>query len=68
MSDSYNMSMRKFLKQVGVTSQQAIESALREATPAPGQEFKAKMVLTIEGLELKHEVEDILRAETDKGQ
>jgi len=62
------MSMRKFLKQVGVTSQQAIETALREADPAPGQEFKAKMVLTIEGLELKHEVEGILHAETDKGQ
>ena len=29
MSDDFNMSMRKFLKQVGVTSQQAIEEALR---------------------------------------
>ncbi|MDP5083976.1 MAG: DUF6494 family protein, partial [Yoonia sp.] len=27
MSDDFNMSMRKFLKQVGVTSQQAIEEA-----------------------------------------
>ena len=31
MSDDFNMSMRKFLKQVGVTSQQAIEKAAREA-------------------------------------
>ncbi len=30
MSDDFNMSMRKFLKQVGVTSQQAIEEAMRE--------------------------------------
>jgi len=29
MSEDFNMSMRKFLKQVGVTSQQAIEKALR---------------------------------------
>ncbi|MFT6683030.1 MAG: hypothetical protein ACJAQV_000181, partial [Loktanella salsilacus] len=27
--DTFNMSMRKFLKQVGVTSQQAIEEAMR---------------------------------------
>ena len=32
MSDeAFNMSMRKFLKQVGVTSQQEIERAVREA-------------------------------------
>ncbi len=30
MSEEFNMSMRKFLKQVGVTSQQAIEEAMRE--------------------------------------
>lgn len=34
MSDEpFNMSMRKFLKQVGVTSQQEIEKAVREAGP-----------------------------------
>ena len=31
MSEDFNMSMRKFLKNVGVTSQQAIEAAMREA-------------------------------------
>ena len=31
MNEDFNMSMRKFLKQVGVTSQQAIEEALRDA-------------------------------------
>ena len=31
MDDSFNMSMRKFLKQVGITSQKAIEDALRDA-------------------------------------
>ncbi|MEM7191832.1 MAG: DUF6494 family protein, partial [Pseudomonadota bacterium] len=28
--DRFNMSMRRFLKEVGVTSQQAIETAVRE--------------------------------------
>ena len=31
MSEEFNMSMRKFLKQVGVTSQQEIERIVREA-------------------------------------
>ena len=56
MSDEFNMSMRKFLKQVGVTSQQAIEEALREAGDTSGRSFEAKMVLTIEELDLRHEV------------
>ena len=58
MSDDFNMSMRKFLKQVGVTSQQAIEDAMRsrgeEATA--GQVFEARMVLTVDGLDLEHVV------------
>lgn len=56
MSDDFNMSMRKFLKQVGVTSQQAIEEALRTAGDSNGRSFEAKMVLTIDGLELEHVV------------
>ena len=32
--DRFNMSMRKFLKQVGVTTQQAIEDKVR-AAPVP---------------------------------
>ena len=54
MSEDFNMSMRKFLKQVGVTSQQAIENALRDAPDSAGKSFEVKMVLTIEGLELEH--------------
>ena len=59
MSDDFNMSMRKFLKQVGVTSQQAIEEALRNAgeDTTRGKSFAARMVLTIEGLDLEHVVE-----------
>lgn len=58
MNDDFNMSMRKFLKQVGVTSQQAIEEAMRKAGPdAAGRTFAAKVTLTVEDLGLTHEVE-----------
>ncbi|MFY0691023.1 MAG: hypothetical protein JXR14_03780 [Paracoccaceae bacterium] len=56
MSEDFNMSMRKFLKQVGVTSQQAIEQALRDAGDTSGKTFEAKMVLTIDGLDMEHVV------------
>ncbi len=56
MSDDFNMSMRKFLKQVGVTSQQAIEDAMRKAGDTSGKRFAAKVVLTIDELGLEHTV------------
>lgn len=56
MSDEFNMSMRKFLKQVGVTSQQAIEEAMRNVDGTSGKSFEAKVVLTVEGLDLEHVV------------
>lgn len=56
MSDDFNMSMRKFLKQVGVTSQQAIEKAVRDAGPSDGKTYKVKAVITIEELGLEHVV------------
>lgn len=56
MSDDFNMTMRKFLKQVGVTSQQAIEEAMRDAEAPAGKSFEAKVVLTIDGLDLEHVV------------
>ncbi|MTI42360.1 hypothetical protein JM93_01755 [Roseibium hamelinense] len=53
--ENFNMSMRKFLKQVGVTSQQAIENYVRESGAESGQ-LDAKVVLTIEGTDFVHEV------------
>ncbi|QEX19561.1 hypothetical protein FRZ44_48760 [Hypericibacter terrae] len=60
--DVFNMSLRKFLKQVGVTSQRAIEVAVREAaaqgrTKGKGP-LKARMTLTIDSIGLRHEVEE----------
>ena len=54
--DKFNMSMRKFLKQVGVTSQQAIEEAMRKSGDTAGKTFDAKVVLTVNGLDLEHVV------------
>ena len=55
MSDDHNMSMRKFLKQVGVTSQQAIDEAMRNAETS-GKSYAVKAVVTIEELGMVHEV------------
>ena len=54
MNDEFNMSMRKFLKQVGVTSQQAIEEAVREN--GTDGDYAVKAVITIEEIGLTHEV------------
>ena len=56
MSEHFNMSMRKFLKQVGVTSQQAIEEAMRNASDTSGKIYTAKVVLTVEGMDFEHVV------------
>jgi len=52
--DGFNMSLRKYLKRVGVTSQQAIEEATRAAREdgAGGGTVAARMVLTIDGKEI----------------
>ena len=63
-NDDFNMSMRKFLKQVGVTSQQEIEEAIRKARDAgtlPGGEVKARMVLTISEIDMEHVVEGSIK-------
>ncbi|RBA23816.1 DUF6494 family protein [Herminiimonas fonticola] len=54
--ESFNLSMRKFLKTVGVGSQNAIEKAVEKAI-AEGrisgtESFPAKVTLEIEGVKL----------------
>jgi hypothetical protein len=60
--DIFNASLRKFLKKVGVTSQREIEKAVRDALESghlKGHEkLPAKMVLTIGGMSLSHEIND----------
>ena len=59
--ENFNISMRKFLKVVGVTSQQEIEKAVRAAVAGgklKGNEtLKAEMVLTIGQVSLRHKVD-----------
>jgi 16S rRNA U516 pseudouridylate synthase RsuA-like enzyme len=55
--ERFNMSLRKFLKQVGVTSQQQIEKVVREGNAGSSGTLKVKMVLTAEGTDLNHAVE-----------
>lgn len=56
MAEDYNMSIRKLLKQVGVTSQSAIEAALRDSDGAAGKTHKIKVTIQSESLGLDHEV------------
>lgn len=60
--DLFNMEIRKFLKRVGVTSQREIEQAVREGLESGAlkgkKSVKAKVVLTVEGLNVSHEVVD----------
>jgi hypothetical protein len=57
--DVFNMSVRKFLKKVGVTAQREIEEAVREAT-ADGKlnagALPAKATFTIGGINLTFDV------------
>jgi Family of unknown function (DUF6494) len=58
--DVFNTSLRGFLKKVGITSQREIEKAVRDAIAAgklKGHEkLPAKMVLTVGGVNLMHEI------------
>jgi Family of unknown function (DUF6494) len=59
--DALNVSVRKFLKVVGVTSQREIEKAVREAAARgqlqPNDKLAARMTLQVAGIDLTFEVE-----------
>ena len=63
-ADPFNISMRKFLKQVCVTSQHAIEGTVEEGGLRGRGRLKVRAVLTAEGTDLHHVVE----GEIDLGQ
>ena len=60
------MSVRKFLKEVGVTSQRAIEKAVRSAfeagTLSAGEELDATMTLEIAAVKLEHVITGRIQA------
>ena len=65
--DMLNMSVRKFLKKIGVTSQREIEDAVRLAVSSgrlKGNEvLLAKIELTIGGIDLSLEIEGSVELE-----
>ena len=60
--DVFNASLRGFLKKVGITSQREIEKAVRDAVASGrlkgNEKLPARMVLTLGGVSLTHEVAD----------
>ena len=58
--ENFNISMRKFLKKVGVTSQQKIEESVRlgiENGRIARDALKVKVTLKIDDLGLSHEID-----------
>lgn len=59
--DTFNIEVRRFLKQLGVTSQREIESAVREAIEAGrlqgDEKLRATARLQIKDIGLDHHVE-----------
>lgn len=65
--EALNVSVRKFLKKVGITSQREIEQAVRAGVSGgklKGNEaLPAKVVLTVEGISLSVEIEGAIELE-----
>ena len=64
--EKLNLSLRKFLKQVGVTSQREIEKAVRDAAEQgdlPSGGLAVSVRLECSALDLSHEIDGLL--ETD---
>jgi hypothetical protein len=63
--EAFNLSLRKFLKMVGVSSQrdieQAVARALQDGAIAGTESFPASMVLEIPGLKLQVRFEGEIR-------
>ena len=65
--DALNIQIRKFLKKTGITSQRAIEQAVRDGIRDgrinPGDRLEATMSLSIRQLDLDVDVVDTLEIE-----
>jgi 16S rRNA U516 pseudouridylate synthase RsuA-like enzyme len=55
--DRFNQSLRRFLKEVGITSQREIERLVRERRLGGDGKLRVQMVLTAEGTDLRHQVD-----------
>lgn len=57
--DRFNIAIRKFLKEVGVTSQREIERVVREGQ-VNGKALRLRMTLTSEDAPLEHVVDTVI--------
>jgi hypothetical protein len=62
-NEQFNLSLRRFLKEVGISSQQEIERIVREQNLAGKGMLKVKMVLVASGTDLNH----VVNGEIDLG-
>ena len=65
--DTFNMSLRKFLKKVGITSQREIERMVSEAiesgTLKGDEKLDARVILKIEEIKLEAEIDGKIELE-----
>ena len=65
--EKFNGSLRKFLKNVGVSSQREIEKAVRDAVKSGklkgNEKLPAKMTLTIAGADLSYVIDGSIELE-----
>ena len=63
----FNISVRKFLKKVGITAQREIEQAVRSAIVSgrikPGEAVPAKATLVLDGVGLTLAIEGLIELE-----
>ena len=62
--DRFNIEIRKFLKEVGVTSQREIERVVREGQ-VKGGALKLRMTLTAENTPLQHVIERTIEVDDE---
>ena len=55
--EKLNISIRKFLKNVGITSQRKIEEKIRESNPNSSKEIKISVNLVSDELDLNEKIE-----------
>jgi hypothetical protein len=64
---TFNITLRQFLKEVGVTSQREIELAVRDALRdgrlSGAERLEARAVVTIAQVDLRHEVTAVVALE-----
>ena len=65
--ETLNLSVRKFLKKVGVTAQREIETSVREAIESGklngNEKLQAVVTLKVDGVDLSHTIDGQLELE-----